>query len=67
MTHDEASRWVMSFGKYKGKTMAEIGATSEGLQYLVWLQHERRDYVNYVDEAVRDYLAGRPLGIQEVK
>jgi hypothetical protein len=37
---DWASRTVMPFGKYKGKTLDSIGRDVEGLKYLDWLLGE---------------------------
>lgn len=33
----KASRFVMPFGKHKGKTLDEIAETDNGLKYLDWL------------------------------
>lgn len=52
--------YVMPFGKYRGKTLDEIGDDDEGVRYLDWLRGERGDDDNvgaaigrYLDDPVR--------------
>lgn len=37
MTFQEASRVVLPYPKYKGKTIDEVAQSNEGLLYLDWL------------------------------
>jgi hypothetical protein len=37
MTFKEASKFVIEFGKYKGKTLDQIAESDEGLKYLDWI------------------------------
>ena len=55
MTFSDAAKFVMPFGKYKGRTLDGIASDDEGLRYLDWLRDERKG-VNEVDEALVAYL-----------
>jgi hypothetical protein len=44
-TFTEASAYVLTIGKYKGKTLDEIATTDDGLVYLDWLLGAR-EYAN---------------------
>jgi uncharacterized protein (DUF3820 family) len=37
MKPTKAGRYVLPFGKYRGRTLDDIASTDEGLQYLDWL------------------------------
>jgi uncharacterized protein (DUF3820 family) len=37
MTFDDAKNFVLPFGKYKGKTLHDVGGDDEGLLYLDWV------------------------------
>ena len=37
MTFEEARKFVLPFGKHKGKTLDAVASTDSGLRYLDWL------------------------------
>lgn len=55
MTFAEAAKYVMPFGKHKGRTLDAIASDDDGLRYLDWLRGERGG-VNDVDRALVAYL-----------
>jgi uncharacterized protein (DUF3820 family) len=50
-----ACNYVMPIGKYRGKTIARIGARDEGLRYLDWLV-QKEDIGGQLREAMETYL-----------
>lgn len=56
MRFRDASDIRMTFGKYKGKTLDQIGTTDAGLMYLDWLRGERERDETELDLAIRAYL-----------
>lgn len=55
MKFSEAKEVVLSFGKYRGKTIDDVAATDDGLRYLDWLAGQ--DWVNgRTEEALAEYL-----------
>ena len=42
-TFREAALFKMPFGKYKDKTLDEIGESDPGLKYLDWLRGQKDD------------------------
>jgi hypothetical protein len=38
MNFEVAQRYVMPFGKYKGKSLDDIGSSDEGLRYLDYMR-----------------------------
>lgn len=55
------SLFVMPFGKFKGKTLGEIGKTGGGATYLNWLSSER-DIEDSAGKHLKEF-----LGIPEIK
>jgi hypothetical protein len=47
---------VLYFGKHKGATLEEVGATAEGLLYLDWLLVNLPDLSNRDRDAIESYL-----------
>jgi len=43
LTFDQASKYVIQFGQYKGQTIDQIAKTDKGLTWLDWLRGEREE------------------------
>jgi hypothetical protein len=62
MSFADAAAFRLTFGKYSGKTLDEIGSTDRGLLYLDWLRGERAsqrpasDKGSCTDRALAEYL-----------
>lgn len=58
MTFKDAAAFVMPFGKHKGRTLDDIAADDDGLQYLDWMRGVREDdgKNDQVDRALRAYI-----------
>ena len=54
MRWSQACKYKLPFGKFKGETIEDIGATYDGLEYLVWLNGKRLKIDTKV--AVQTYL-----------
>ena len=39
-TFDDAATFVLTFGRYKGKTIDKVAEDNDGLKYLDWLYGE---------------------------
>ncbi len=39
--YELSRRFVVPFGKHKGRTLADVGSTDEGLSYLGWMVGRR--------------------------
>lgn len=61
MPFKDAAGYVLTFGKYRGRTLDDVASTDDGLLYLDWLEgtdrpgHNRLDY--WTGLALRSYLA----------
>lgn len=58
-TFTQAANLVIPFGKYKGKTIDEVGVTDAGLLYLDWMRGERKSKAasfTDIDQALAIYL-----------
>jgi hypothetical protein len=55
MTYDEASRYMLPWGKYAGRVLDDVASTDEGLRYLDWLVGSCR--ARGVRAALEAYLA----------
>lgn len=58
MTFKEASAFVITVGKNKGRTIDGVASTDRGLRYLDWLRGVRSEagMVQKLDEALDVYL-----------
>jgi hypothetical protein len=55
MKYETAAKWIITFGKFKGKRIDEIGSRNDGLKYLDWLVGQ--DWLNSgTREAIKTYL-----------
>jgi hypothetical protein len=55
-TFETASALVLPTGKHRGKTIADVGVTSDGLLYLDWLRR-RNDTPASIEAAAATFLA----------
>ena len=58
MSFSEAAKFVMPFGRHRGKTLDGIASDDKGLQYLDWLRGERdlEKQQTKLDSALHAYL-----------
>jgi hypothetical protein len=63
MDFTTACGYVMPLGQHKGKTLARIGASEEGLRYLDWLVGQPWVHPN-LDEALATYLKHPAIAMQ---
>jgi len=58
MTFEDAKKFIMPFGKYKGIALDVIAESDDGLRYLDWLYGERasQDRNYNIDKALKAYL-----------
>lgn len=54
MRWSQACKYRLHGGKYKGETIEDIGATWDGLAYLIWLRDKKIN--SGVAEAITTYL-----------
>jgi hypothetical protein len=57
MDYHQACLYEMDFGKYRGKTLDDIGQTDNGLLYLDWLRGEVDRKLAPADKLLREALA----------
>lgn len=65
--HPSTATTVLSFGKYKGKTVQEMLASPDSLGYLRWLAGMRDFFDPYWPEAAAKALAGEELPARPVR